>query len=162
MEQSEEIFKEDFVKILVASDLSGFPLKQAIVKHLLEKNHEVIDLGIPNEQEAQPYVVQAPKVARAIQKGEAERGILICGTGIGMCIVANKFAGIRAASITDEHTAEMSRRYTDLNVLCVSGDMLSGQTIDRLVDIWLNTPFEGGRHNRRLEKIKELEAKRLG
>jgi ribose 5-phosphate isomerase B len=108
------------------------------------------------------YPDVAALVARMVADKEVDRGILACGTGLGMCIAANKIPGIRAAPCHDDLTAEMSRRHNDLNVLCLSGDMLGERLIDRMVEIWLNTPFEGGRHSRRVEKIaaleKELEA----
>jgi ribose 5-phosphate isomerase B len=99
----------------------------------------------------------ALRVAHAVQTGQAERGVLICGTGIGMCITANKVPGIRAAPCHDAITAEMSRRHNDANILCLSADMLGEEQIERLLSIWLNTAFEGGRHARRVNKIKEFE-----
>ena len=96
-------------------------------------------------------------MARKVAAGLADRGILICGTGLGMCIAANKFHGVRAAPCHDDLTAELSRRHNDLNVLCLSADMLGERLIDRMVEIWLTTPFEGGRHARRVEKIAALE-----
>ena len=95
--------------------------------------------------------------ARLASRGEVERGILICGTGIGMAISANKFPGVRAAACVDEVTAELSRRHNDLNVLCLSGDLLSSRSTERLVEIWMDAQFEGGRHERRVEKIRDLE-----
>ena len=103
------------------------------------------------------YPDVAQVVARKVGSGEVDRGILICGTGLGMCIAANKIPGIRAAPCYDDITAEMSRRHNDLNVLCLSGDMLGERLVDRLVEIWLTTPFEGGRHARRIQKIAALE-----
>ena len=96
-------------------------------------------------------------MARRVSNGDVDRGILICGTGLGMAIAANKFPGVRAAPCHDDLTAELSRRHNDLNVLCLSGDMLGERLVDRLVEIWLNTPFEGGRHARRVRKIDQLE-----
>ena len=96
-------------------------------------------------------------VGRKVASGEVERGILICGSGIGMCIVANKIPGVRAAPCHDDLSAEMSRRHNDLNVLCLSADMLGERLIDRLVEVWLTTAFEGGRHSKRIEKIAEIE-----
>ena len=99
---------------------------------------------------ARPKVAIIPDmaaiVARKVSGGEADRGILICGTGLGMCIAANKFHGVRAAPCHDDLTAELSRRHNDLNVLCLSADLLGERLIDRMVEIWLTTPFEGGRH----------------
>ena len=104
------------------------------------------------------YPDVASLVGHAVSRGEVDRGVLICGTGLGMCIAANKVPGVRAASCHDDLTAEMSRRHNDLNVLCLSADMLGERLMDRMVEIWLNTPFEGGRHTRRVEKILALEA----
>lgn len=150
------------MKISIGSDHHGMQIRLQLAESIRQLGHEVNDYG-PTTTEEGPvdYPDIAAQVAREVSEQKSDRGILICGTGIGMCIVANKFPGVRAASIVDEHMSEMSRRHNDLNVLCVSGDMLSGKTIDQLVEIWLTTPFEGGRHNRRLEKIKELEKKRL-
>jgi ribose 5-phosphate isomerase B len=116
----------------------------------------VIDDG-PASDEAVDYPDFAALVARKVSKGEVERGILICGTGLGMAIAANKFPGVRAANCADEVTAELSRRHNDLNVLCLSGDLLSSRITERLVEIWLDTEFEGGRHKRRVSKIRQLE-----
>ena len=120
--------------------------------------HEVIDHG-PKEPEEGPvdYPDIASQVAQEVSEHIADRGILICGTGLGMCIVANKFPGVRAAPIADELSAELSRRHNDLNVMCMSADMLSENTMDRLVDIWITTPFDGGRHTRRIDKIAAIE-----
>jgi ribose 5-phosphate isomerase B len=97
-------------------------------------------------------------VARAVGEGRAERGVLVCGTGIGMCIAANKVKGVRAAPCHDSITAEMSRRHNDANVLCLSADLLGEELIERMLRIWLETPFESGRHARRVEKIQKFEA----
>ena len=98
-------------------------------------------------------------VAGKVSRGEVERGILVCGTGIGMSITANKFPRVRAATCNDAVTAEISRRHNDVNVLCLAGDLLGHRNIDRLIEIWLDTDFEGGRHARRLAKITALESK---
>ncbi|MBN2293921.1 MAG: ribose 5-phosphate isomerase B, partial [Pirellulales bacterium] len=99
----------------------------------------------------------AAVVAGKVSQGEVDRGILVCGTGLGMAIVANKFPGVRAAPCHDSVTAELSRRHNDLNVLCLSGDILGERLVDRLIETWLNTEFEGGRHQRRVEKVKAIE-----
>ena len=101
-------------------------------------------------------------MARAVGQGGAERGILICGTGIGMCIAANKVKGVRAAPCHDSITVEMSRRHNDANVLCLSADLLGEELIGRIVRLWLETEFEGGRHARRVEKITRYEAQMPG
>lgn len=107
--------------------------------------------------DAVDYTDIAKLVAQAVVEGRSELGILVCGTGIGMSIAADKYQGIRAAPCHDALTAEMSRRHNNLNVLCLSADLLGQRLIDRMVEIWINTPFDGGRHARRVEQIAELE-----
>ena len=144
------------MRIAVGSDHRGFAVKNKIVELLRELGQEVIDDGVfDNESADYPDIAQV--VAARVSKNEVDRGILICGTGIGMAVTANKFAGVRAAPCHDDLTAEMSRRHNDLNVLCLSADMLGERLIDRMIEIWLKTEFEGGRHARRIEKIIEIE-----
>jgi ribose 5-phosphate isomerase B len=147
------------MRIAVGSDHRGFVIKQKIIELLKRLEHEVIDAG-PMTQESVDYPDVASVVAQKVSSREVDRGILICGTGIGMSIAANKFVGVRAAPCHDDLTAEMSRRHNDLNVLCLSADMLGERLIDRMVEIWIKTEFEGGRHARRIEKIGELENRR--
>jgi ribose 5-phosphate isomerase B len=151
------------MKIALGCDHRGYQLKGRLEKSLREAGHEVIDLGT-NDAERVDYTDYAEAVSQKVCNGEADRGVLICGTGIGMAIAANKFPGVRAATVHDELTAEMCRRHNDVNVLCLSGDMLGQRPIDTMVDIWLKTPFEGGRHARRVDKIRAIEdrVKRLG
>jgi ribose 5-phosphate isomerase B len=149
------------MRIAVGSDHRGFVIKQKIIELLRRLEHEVIDAG-PVTQESVDYPDVASVVAQKVSAHEVDRGILICGTGIGMSIAANKFRGVRAAPCHDDLTAEMSRRHNDLNVLCLSADMLGERLIDRMVEIWIKTEFEGGRHARRIEKIGELESRRGG
>lgn len=144
------------MRIAVGSDHRGYAIRVKIMELLRQLGHEVIDVG-PGTSEPVDYPDFAAMVARQVSAGEVERGILICGTGLGMCIAANKFPGVRAAPCHDDLTAEMSRRHNDLNVLCLSADMLGERLIDRMIEIWLTTPFEGGRHARRVEKISSLE-----
>ncbi|HEY3392154.1 MAG TPA: ribose 5-phosphate isomerase B [Lacipirellulaceae bacterium] len=144
------------MKVAVASDHRGYHLKEKVISLLKAKGHTVIDEG-PASEASVDYPDFAALVARKVSRGEVERGILICGTGIGMAISANKFPGVRAAACVDEVTAELSRRHNDLNVLCLSGDLLSSRTTERLVEIWMDAAFEGGRHERRVEKIRDLE-----
>ena len=144
------------MKIAVGSDHRGFALKGRLVQMLREAGHEVEDAGTCESQQVD-YTDFAEVVSRKVSRGEAERGILICGTGIGMAITANKFPGVRAATAHDVLTAEMCRRHNDVNVLCLSGDMLGERPIDDMISIWINTPFEGGRHARRLDKIRVIE-----
>jgi len=144
------------MRIAVGSDHRGFVIKNKVVELLKRLNHEVLDAG-PQSPESVDYPDIASLVASQVSTGTVDRGILICGTGIGMCIAANKFPGVRAAPCHDDLTAEMSRRHNDLNVLCLSADMLGERLIDRMIEIWLKTEFEGGRHARRVDKIAEME-----
>lgn len=147
------------MKLAVGSDHRGYHVKRRIVNFLREHKHEVIDVGT-NSEESVDYPDFALTVARMIVGGEVERGILICGTGLGMAIAANKLPGIRATPVHDDVTAELSRRHNDSNVLCLSADLLGERLISHVVDIWLKTEFEGGRHARRLTKIDEMEQPR--
>ena len=144
------------MRIAIASDHRGYHLKEKLASLLQTKGHEVIDEGT-SVTDAVDYPDFAALVATKVSDKTAERGILICGTGIGMAVTANKFPGVRAAQCTDEVTAEISRRHNDLNVLCLSADMLSPRSVERMVDLWLKTEFEGGRHSRRVEKIHQIE-----
>jgi ribose 5-phosphate isomerase B len=144
------------MKIAVGSDHRGFEAKKRIVLLLEQLGHEVLDQGT-NGPESVDYPDFAIEVAKAVGEKRVDRGILICGTGIGMCIAANKVHGVRAAPCHDSITAEMSRRHNDANILCLSGDLLGEELIDRMVRIWLQTDFEGGRHARRVEKIEHFE-----
>jgi ribose 5-phosphate isomerase B len=149
------------MRVAIASDHRGFHFKEQVIALLKSLGHEVVDDGPPSES-AVDYPDFAALVAKKVSSGEVERGILICGTGIGMAISANKFCGVRAAACADEVTAELSRRHNDLNVLCLSGDLLSSRTIERVVDVWMKTEFEGGRHQRRVQKIRDLEQRARG
>jgi ribose 5-phosphate isomerase B len=144
------------MKVAIASDHRGFHLKEKVISLLKSKGHTVVDDG-PASEASVDYPDFAALVAKKVSNHEVDRGILICGTGIGMAISANKFPGVRAAACADEVTAELSRRHNDLNVLCLSGDLLSSRVTERVVEIWMATEFEGGRHARRVDKIAELE-----
>lgn len=144
------------MKIAVASDHRGVDLKRKVIATLESKGHEVIDDGA-DTNESVDYPDYASVVAKRVSTGDADRGVLICGTGIGMAITANKFAGVRAAPCNDEVTAEISRRHNDLNVLCMSADLLSPRVAERMVAVWADTEFEGGRHQRRLDKLRAIE-----
>ncbi|MBN1908287.1 MAG: ribose 5-phosphate isomerase B [Pirellulales bacterium] len=144
------------MRIAVGSDHRGVSLRTKVVDFLASLGHDVVDVGTNEEQDCD-YPDVAADVAGQVSRGEAERGILICGTGIGMAIVANKFPGVRAAPCHDSVTAELSRRHNNLNVLCLSGDVLGERLADRLIQTWLKTEFEGGRHQRRMQKISALE-----
>lgn len=149
------------MKIAVGSDHRGFAVKAKIIGLLQNLGQDVLDDGVFSTDSAD-YPDVAAIVAERVSKREIDRGILICGTGIGMAIAANKFSGVRAATCHDDLTAEMSRRHNDVNVLCLSADMLGERLIDRMIEIWLKTEFDGGRHARRIEKITELEHRHIG
>ena len=144
------------MRVAVGSDHRGFQVKRKIVELVQRLGHEVVDYGVTNE-DAVDYPDYAQQVARAVSAGAVDRGVLICGTGIGMSMAANKVHGVRAALCHDDVTAEMSRRHNDANVMCLSADLLGARLIDRMIEIWLKTEFEGGRHARRVEKIKKIE-----
>ena len=144
------------MRVAVGSDHRGVHVRRKVAELLQRLSHDVTDCGAP-EGESADYPDIAQNAAGMVSRGEAERAILICGTGIGMMIAANKLPNVRAATVHDDLTAEMSRRHNDTNVLCLSADMLGERLIDRMVEIWLKTGFEGGRHARRVDKIRALE-----
>jgi ribose 5-phosphate isomerase B len=144
------------MRIAIGTDHRGFTIRAKVVELVGRLGHEALDMGTFSP-DAVDYPDIAADVARKVSHGEVNRGILVCGTGLGMCIAANKFPGVRAAPCHDDITAEMSRRHNDSNVLCLSADLLGERLIDHMIEIWLNTPFEGGRHARRVGKITELE-----
>jgi len=144
------------MRIAVASDHRGVRVKGLILEQLRGLGHEAIDMG-PEESCPVDYPVYASKVASAVSAGTVDRGILICGTGMGMSITANKFRGVRAVTCHDDVTAEISRRHNNANVMCLSADMLGERLLSRIVDLWIRTEFEGGRHQRRLDQISEIE-----
>lgn len=149
------------MRIAVGSDHRGFELKERICTFLKSQGHDVTDVGASGD-ESVDYPDYAAVVAEQVGNGKLDRGILICGTGIGMAIAANKFPGVRAAPCNDEVTAEVSRRHNDLNILCLSADLLSPSMADRMVEVWVKTDFEGGRHARRLDKITAIEKSQPG
>lgn len=144
------------MKIAVGNDHRGVGVKLRLVGLLNELGHEVSDLGA-NSQASVDYPDFAIPVAEAVSSAKVERGILICATGHGMCIAANKVAGVRAANCRDVIDAELSRRHNDSNVMCLSADLIGEEQIERMVRTWLTTDFEGGRHARRTEKITAYE-----
>lgn len=148
------------MKIALGSDHRGFETKQRIGATLRSWGHEVLDVGT-KDQDRCDYPDFAFEVARRVGSQAADRGILICGTGIGMSIAANKVPGVRAALCHDSITAEMSRRHNDANVLCLSADLLGEELIERMLRIWVETQFEGSRHQRRVEKILKYEDEHL-
>lgn len=144
------------MNIALGSDHRGTQVAQSLVNHLVAGGHSISVLGECAGQSCD-YPDIAWQVCSAIRDGRADRGILICGTGIGMSIAANKMPGIRAGMAQDELAAQLSRSHNDANVLCLSADLIGQTLAKRMVDIFLSTPFEGGRHARRLGKIVQIE-----
>ena len=145
------------MRIAIGSDHRGVTSRSRLVSLLERMGHEIVDCGSFGD-EAVDYPDVAAEVARRVAEGTVERGILLCCTGVGMAIAANKVAGVRAATCHDEVTAEMSRRHNDLNVLCHSAEMLGPEMQEKVIRTWIATAFEGGRHARRVAKITALEA----
>ena len=144
------------MKIAIGSDHRGFEAKEQIKAIIHQLGYEVIDFGTTSNNPVD-YPDVAYLAAMAVAKKQADRAILICGTGIGMCIAANKIKGIRAALCNDELTAQISRHHNDANILCISGDMTGEVLIRKMVEVWLSTEFSGGRHKRRVQKIIAIE-----
>ena len=148
-------------KIIIAADHGGYPLKEAIKRHLTEMGLIVTDIGTDDDH-AVDYPDFGSKAASAVSDGLFPRGILICGSGVGMSIVANRFPGVRAALCLDEESARLSRMHNDANILVLAGRKTDPETAFRIIRTWLTTPFEGGRHQRRLDKINAVEVKLNG
>jgi ribose 5-phosphate isomerase B len=144
------------MKLALSADHRGVSAARQLADRLRSQNHEVTMVGTLTGEMCD-YPDAAFAVGELVRKGEVERGILLCGSGIGMCIAANKIRGVRAALVHDELTAEMSRSHNDANVLCLSADLLGQRLIEKIVDIWLRTQFLGGRHERRVKKIAAIE-----
>jgi ribose 5-phosphate isomerase B len=145
------------VRIAIGSDHAGFELKGLLIPMLKEMGHEPIDVGAYVLDEDDDYPDFAIAVANMVRKGEAERGIVICGTGIGSSIAANKVKGIRAALCHDTLTARLSREHNDANVLALGGRVIGKELAMEIVRVWLESDFLEGRHKRRLDKIREIE-----
>ena len=142
--------------IALGADHGGYRLKEAVKKYLEENNIKYIDYGCCSE-ESVDYAVYAKKVADEVASKRCEKGILCCGTGIGISIAANKVKGIRAAVVTNEFCAEMTRRHNDANILCMGGRVIDEKTAVKLAEIFLNTEFDGDRHIRRIAQITKIE-----
>ncbi len=143
------------MRIAVASDHGGYELKEIIKKHLLERGFEVLDLGT-NSTESVDYPIYGEKCGRAVASGEVERGVVCCGTGIGISIAANKVKGVRAAVVTNDYMAEYCKLHNDANIIAFGGRVISPEDALRFTDIWLDTEFEGGRHQRRVDMLNAL------
>jgi ribose 5-phosphate isomerase B len=144
------------MRIVVGANSRGLAVRDQVVPLLQRLGHEVDVVEAPQGPPAE-YPEIAAGLARRMAKGGTEKGILIGRSGMGMCIVANKFPGVRAAVCNDEFTADTSRRYLDVNVLCLSADLVGEYSIQKIIEVWLTTPAEGGRHGRRTERISTIE-----
>jgi len=144
------------MRIVIGSDHRGYHTKERLKSFLTERGHQVFDCGAASEASSD-YPDFAVPACLLVASKKADRGILMCGSGIGMTMTANKVAGIRAALCHDELTAEMSRRHNDANVLCLAADLLGDQLIHRMVQVWLAAPFDAGRHARRVQKVMAAE-----
>jgi ribose 5-phosphate isomerase B len=143
--------------VLLAADHAGYDLKQDLSRHLVDLGYQVSDLGT-DSADSVDYPDFAHRLADAIERGEADRGILCCGAGIGMCMAANRHAGVRAANCLDERMASLAREHNDANVLCLGSRLMDADQAKKIVWTFLETPFGGGRHGRRVEKIEGARA----
>jgi ribose 5-phosphate isomerase B len=148
------------MKIAIASDHGGFELKEVLKAYLLSLAVEVSDLGTHNEASVD-YPDFGIQVSEKVSRGEVERGILVCGSGIGMSVVANKFPRVRAALVHDLFSAKLSREHNDANILVLGGRLVGKDLAKEIVRVWLETPFTGGRHQKRLDKIAALEREKF-
>jgi ribose 5-phosphate isomerase B len=146
------------VKIVLASDHAGFELKEQVKQQIAADGHEVVDVGTFSE-ESTDYPEHAAAGAGLVAGGEADRGVFVCGSGVGVSIVANKVEGIRAVNAHDPEEAEMSRRHNDANVLALAGRRLDATAAAEIVRTFLTTEFEGGRHQRRVDQISAVDAR---
>ena len=147
------------MKIALGSDHGGYSLKQSLIPFLQERDIQVADAGTNNGEDSVDYPDFAERVALLVSHGEVDAGILVCGTGIGISIAANKIPGIRAALVTDVFMARMAKEHNNANILVLGGRVLDEQKACDLVGAWLDAAFEGGRHQGRLDKIAKLENK---
>ena len=146
------------MKIALGSDHAGFKHAEAILEELKRLGHEVETFGAEDESLSIDYPDPARQVAECVADGTCERGILVCGTGIGMSLAANKVPGIRATTVHDEYTTIMSRAHNDANVMCMGARVVDAGLAVSLTGLWLRTTYEGGRHQKRLDKISKMES----
>lgn len=145
------------MKIALAADHGGFEFKARLKQHLAAQGHVVEDCGPERLDPADDYPDYGIPAARAVSEGRADRAVLVCNNGIGMGMLANKLPGVRGAVVYNEQTARETRRHHDSNVLCLGGQQFGENELFRMVDVWLSEPFEGGRHDRRMGKIRSLD-----
>jgi len=146
------------MKIAIGSDHAGFDLKEKVKAHLVELGHDVDDTGAAEKKPGDDYPRYAHRVGKAVTHGDAERGIAICGSGMGACMAVNKVRGIRGALVWNEENAALARAHNNANVICLGGRTMDHDLALKMVDIWLDTPFDGGRHERRINEIDDVDA----
>ena len=146
------------MKVAIGCDHAGLTLKNAVIEHLKQRGFEITDCGTYDSASCH-YPVVAQKVAEAVTSGAAEKGILVCGTGVGMSMAANKIKGIRAACVSDCFSAEATRAHNDANIVCFGQRVVGEGLAFKIVDTFLDTPFEGGRHQIRIDMVNELDNK---
>lgn len=144
------------MKVVIANDHGGVALKKLLVDHLAGQGHDIVNLGTDTSDIVR-YPLFAAKAAQLVRSGEVERAILVCSTGIGMSIIANKFKGVRAALCTDSYMAKMTRKHNNSNVLCLGGKITGDNLALEIADVWLATEYEGGRHDISLGIIADVE-----
>ena len=144
------------MRIAIGFDHAGYPLKHVIVPLLERAGHDVVDCGTDSDQSVD-YPLHAARAAQLVSRGGADRAVLACGTGAGVSIVANKFAGVRALNARDTDDAEMGRRHNDVNVLALAGRRLGAEEVRDILEAFLHTEFDGGRHQRRVDQITRIE-----
>lgn len=144
------------MKIVFGCDHAGFPLKEAVIAHLRERGHEVVDVGCFSTEQVD-YPVVGELAARRVASGECELGVIVCGTGIGISLAANRVKGVRAAACSEPYSAEMARRHNNVNIISFGARVVGEGVACAIVDAFLNARFEGGRHAQRLEMIEEIQ-----
>jgi ribose 5-phosphate isomerase B len=145
------------MRVLIGSDHAGFDQKELIRQHLIERGYSVVDAGTYNDTDSVDYPDFAREVGTAVASGEADRGVLVCGTGVGMAIAANKVPGVRAANVTSPEFAHLARAHNDANIVTVSGRFVAVEANEKIIEEFLVTEFEGGRHQGRIDMIRAME-----
>lgn len=148
-------YRRNGMKIMIGCDHGGFELKEKLAAYLKKGDHQVEDIGV-HSLESVDYPDYAVKVAQSVALGKVDRGILVCGSGLGMCITANRVEGVRAVAVSEPFSARMSRRHNDSNVLCLGGRFIGQDMAVEILSAWLEEAFEGGRHQRRIDRIEQL------
>ena len=151
----------EFQKIGITCDHAGFAMSECILKHLQDAGVSCVDLRCPPDQESVSYPHFGGLLGQAVSESSIDGGIAVCGTGIGMCIVANKFSGVRAACVWDDNSAKLSREHNNCNVLCLGARTMSNDKASMLVEIWIHNSFGNGRHQVRLNDLKKIEEKNI-